>query len=288
MVLPQADIRLLELIETPGDDWNEIAFYKALTMQLRIAADRQVWIRDQDMQVEISGDMDVVKDAQGFRVYGILNSRRGFYTFQGRRLRITHGEIHFDGREEFDPNLDIRTETEQRLTGEARPVRIFVNVGGTLTYPEVAMSSDPVYSEADILSILVTGRSSQQVGELLGFGGGSGTGGGGGIEDQALSLMLGMATRQLTQRLGEGLNLDLVEVDLSGANISRIRVGKYFGSRLFLSYAQDISSTGREVGVEFEMVRNFTLEARQVEEVLGEAQNTRTRSSVGVFWRRDW
>ena len=62
--------------------------------------------------------------------------------------------------EEFDPNLDIRTETEQRLTGEASPVRIFVNVGGTLTYPEVTMSSDPVYSEADILSILVTGRSS--------------------------------------------------------------------------------------------------------------------------------
>ena len=157
-------------------------------------------------------------------------------------------------------------------------------VGGTLLYPRITLESDttPPLSEADMLSYLVLGRPSENV-----IGGAQETGDGKpGLEGQAAGLVLGVAANQLKRQIGRQLNLDLVEIDMGGGSGStRVRVGKYIGTKLFVSYAQDVSSArAQEVTVEYELLPQVTLEAQQ----RSGSDTQRDRKSLGVFWKLEW
>ncbi|MDP6037868.1 MAG: translocation/assembly module TamB domain-containing protein, partial [Candidatus Latescibacteria bacterium] len=275
LLMKQADIRLADLLASPEDIWESSGFLKALDMRVEVAADRQVWVRDPTFNAEITGDVDVIKDKEGLRMYGAMQSRRGNYILQNRRLRIEQGDIQFQGRTEVNPDLNIRAQTQVRAVAgnEREPVTVRVTVGGTLSHPQVEMTSDPLFSELDIVALLVTGRASG----AFDFSGGD-----------AMTVMLGFAANRLGQRIGQELNLDLVEVDIGQANISRIRVGKYLGPRLFVSYAQDISTTARDVAMEFEVLPGLTVEGLHAEEVDEETNNSRRRQSLGLFWKKEW
>ena len=272
----QAEIRLTELFEGPSTEMPP--FLRDPEIHLQVSADRQVWLRDPTFEVEIGGDLDVIKNREDSRIYGTMSSRRGNYIWQNHHLRITRGEIQFQGRPDWNPDLDIRAETRVRAViteGEPpEPVDIIVTVGGTLTYPQISFDSDSSLGgdAGNIASLLLTGRPADQ----FQFSGG-----------HTLDLVLGVAANRLGRHIGQKLRLDLVEIDIGEGNISRIRLGKYIGNRLFMSYAKDISSTAYEAAMEFEILPEVILEASQIEEV-NEGNNRRRRGSVGLFWKKEW
>ena len=269
----QAEIRLTELFEGPSTEMPP--FLRDPEIHLQVSADRQVWLRDPTFEVEIGGDLDVIKNRKDSRIYGTMSSRRGNYIWQNRRLRITQGEIQFQGRPDWNPDLDIRAETRVRAViteGEPpEPVDIIVTVGGTLTYPQISFDSDSSLGgdAGNIASLLLTGRPADQ----FQFSGG-----------HTLGLVAGVVANRLGRHIGQKLHLDLVEIDIGEGNISRIRLGKYIGNRLFMSYAKDISSTAYEAAMEFEILPEVTLEASQIEE----EDTRRRRGSVGLFWKKEW
>ena len=271
LAMKQAEIRLAELLEAPSMEMP--AFLRGSEIHLQVSAERQVWVRDPTFEVEIEGDVDVIKDREDLRIYGTMSSRRGNYIWQNRRLRITRGEIRFQGRPDGNPDLDIRAETRVRTVTE--PVDIIVIVGGTLTYPQISFDSDPQIGEdvGDIASLLLTGRPADQ----FDFS-----------REYTMDLVAGVVANRLGQHIGQKLNLDLVEIDVGEGHISRIRLGKYIGDRLFMSYAKDISSTDYEAAMEFEVLSGLTLEASQIEEVNEDTKNRRRRGSVGLFWKKEW
>ena len=262
----QAEIRLTELFEEPSEETPQ--FLRDPEIHLQVSADRQVWLRDPVFEVEIGGDLDIIKNRRDSRIYGTLSSRRGNYIWQNYRLRITQGEVQFQGRPEWNPDLDIRAETRVRTGSE--PVDIIVIVGGTLTYPQISFDGEDV---GDIASLLLTGRPADE----FKFS-----------REHTLDLFAGVVANRLGRHIGQQLNLDLVEVDVGKGNISRIRLGKYIGDRLFMSYAKDISSTAYEAAMEFEVLSGLTLEASQIEEVDEDTKNRRRRGSVGLFWKKEW
>ena len=267
----QAEIRLTELFEGPGTEMPP--FLRDPEIHLQVSADRQVWLRDPTFEVEIGGDLDVIKNREDSRIYGTMSSRRGNYIWQNHHLRITRGEIQFQGRPDWNPDLDIRAETRVRaITTEGTElVDIIVTVGGTLTYPQISFDSDSSLGgdAGNIASLLLTGRPADQ----FEFSGG-----------HTLDLVLGVAANRLGRHIGQKLRLDLVEIDIGEGNISRIRLGKYIGNRLFMSYAKDISSTAYEAAMEFEIWPEVILEASQIEE----EDTRRRRGSVGLFWKKEW
>ncbi|MCY3683567.1 MAG: translocation/assembly module TamB [Gemmatimonadetes bacterium] len=274
----QAEIRLTELFEEPSPEMP--TFLRDPEINLQVSADRQVWLRDPAFEVEIEGDLDVIKNREDSRIYGMISSRRGNYIWQNNRLRITRGEIQFQGRPDWNPDLDIRAETSVRavsIEGERpKPVDIIVTVGGTLTYPQISFDSSDPSLEGDmgnIASLLLTGRPADQ----FQFSGG-----------HTLDLFAGFVANRLGQHIGQKLHLDLVEIDVGEGNISRIRLGKYIGDRLFMSYAKDISSTAYEAAMEFEIFPEVIVEASQIEEVNVDTNNRRRRGSVGLFWEKEW
>ncbi len=282
--LTRAVLRLSDFIETPTHDfWVTSRFIQNLGCNIRVSASRNVWIRDRDLNIEISGDVDLVKDREGVRIYGALDSRQGRYEFQNTSFNIDRGELQFQGNADINPDLYILG-THRVILVSNEPAVISVIVGGTLLNPQITLESDttPPLSEADLLSYLIVGRPAE---EMSGFLRGEG-GGGRSLEGQAAGLVLGVAANQLKRTIGRRLNLDVVEIDLGRENsATRVRVGKYFGSRFFISYAQDISSArGQEVIVEYELLPQVTLEAQQR---VGNEQE-RDRKSLGLFWKMEW
>ena len=282
--LTRAVVQLYSFVESPSDSfWTTSEFWKNLDGRVRVSTPRNVWIRDRDINVELEGDIDLVKDRQGLRIYGSLNSRQGRYEFLNTTFRIERAEIQFLGNVDINPDLYVLGTHPLRLisrqAGEpGEEAVISVIVGGSLLKPQVTLESDPFLSEADILSYLTIGRPA---GGAIG-----GEGGGFGLEGQAAGLVMGVAASQLKRTIGAQLNLDVVEVDMGeGASLTRVRVGKYIGSRLFITYSQELSSAGgQEVTVEYELLPHVTLEAQQR---VGSEQQ-RDRQSLGIFWKKDW
>ncbi|MBT5829518.1 MAG: translocation/assembly module TamB, partial [Candidatus Latescibacteria bacterium] len=280
LIVQHADIRLGELMATPSTGWEQWPFVQALQMAMRVRAGQQVWVRDPTFNIETTGDLDLVKDAEGFKAFGSMQSKRGNYVFQNRRLDIAHADILFQGRPDIDPDLDIEAQTRvmARLQGDddgsPDPVIVIVSVGGTLFKPEITLSSNPVVGDGqfdDVLSVLLIGATREKM-----------------VVGNASDFVLGTLANRFGQRVGEGLRLDLVEVDVSESNISRVRVGKYLTPRLFVSYAQDMISTGKEVAVEFKLMPSLTIEAKQIDVGQEETLIKQTRESVGVVWEKEW
>lgn len=284
VALSRAVLRLSDFIEYPTDvGWMSSPLFENLVSDVRVSASRNVWIRDRELNVEISGDVDLVKDKEGIRLYGSLDSRQGRYEFQNTSFAIDRGEINFRGSADINPDLYIIATRRIRLVSNENAV-ISVVVGGTLLEPSISLESDttPAMDESDILSYLLIGRPADDVSGLMSGEGGSGSR----LEGQAAVLVLGVAANQLKRSIGRRLNLDVVEIDLGlGTSATRVRAGKYFGSRFFVSYAQEVSEArGREVVVEYELLPNVTLEAQQREG----NERERDRSSLGIFWKKEW
>ena len=282
VALARADLRLSEFISYPTDlAWIRSGFFENLGCEIRVSASRNVWVRDRDLDLEISGDVDLVRDREGFRIYGSLDSRRGQYEFQNATFAIDRGELHFQGKPEINPDVYILATRRVRLASNENAV-ISVVVGGTLLNPKLTLESDttPPLPEADILSYLLIGRPADDVSGLMRDEGVDGRR----LDDQAAALVLGLAANRLKRTIGRRLNLDVVEIDFGmGDSATRVRAGKYFGSRFFVSYAQDVSEArGKEVVVEYELLPQVTLEAQQ--RVDGE----RDRTSLGIFWKKEW
>jgi autotransporter translocation and assembly factor TamB len=180
------------------------------------------------LNVTLGGDVTVHKAPYDQpRIYGTVNTIRGNYDFQGRRFEILRdGTVKFEGTDDIDPSLDLKT---QRII---QAVTAQVNVRGTLKKPEIALSSVPPLEEADILSLIVFNQPINQLGE------GQQTS----LAARAQGLALGAAAGQLTQSIGSALNLDTLELNMTPENggSPELTVGEQIGQNLFVKIQQGI------------------------------------------------
>jgi autotransporter translocation and assembly factor TamB len=180
------------------------------------------------LNVTLGGDLTVHKAPYDQpRLYGMVNTVRGTYDFQSRRFEILRdGSVRFEGLDELDPTLDLKT---QRII---QAVTAMVNVRGTLSKPEIALSSTPPLEEADILSLIVFNQPINQLGE------GEQTS----LAARAQSMALGAAAGQLTQSIGNALNLETFELNVAPETGGgpELTVGQQIGQDLYVKVQQGI------------------------------------------------
>lgn len=308
IALQKAEVRLLSMLQAPPDPesiWRTVPFFENLQTDLSVTSERQLWVRDEAVNIELSGDLDILRDQNdlvasrsdelGFRFFGTMNSLRGTYRFQNRNFRIYReedaGGLRFDGERSAAPAVDIKAwarfpiltpgDTGEPTRGE---VIITAKVTGSFAQPEVQLfeshpdNLDPAEAadeaiQARLLSYILFGRDPELLiaaeQNLLG--------------EQSTGMLMGMATRELQSRIAQSLNLDLVQVEMrSASEIDRVTVGKYIGDRLFVTYEDQIGQ-GREFGVEYELFPRFSLESRFEETPDGQVQ-----PSLRFTWGKDW
>jgi autotransporter translocation and assembly factor TamB len=180
------------------------------------------------LNITLGGDLTLQKVPYDQpRLYGVVNTVRGNYDFQGRRFEILRdGTVRFEGTDALDPALDIKT---QRVI---QAVTANVNVRGTLTHPEIALSSVPPLEDADILSLIVFNQPINQLGEGAQIS----------LAQRAQGMALGAVAGQLTQSIGSALNLDTFELNLApeAGGPAQLTVGEQVGQNLFLKVQQGL------------------------------------------------
>ncbi|MEO0073235.1 MAG: translocation/assembly module TamB domain-containing protein [candidate division WOR-3 bacterium] len=245
----------------------------SLVYDLRIVADRGVWLRNREADIELGMDLQLRRTVQEQIYAGRLWSRQGNLYYLDHTLRITQGEIVFDNISRFDPDIHIVAELPVRRSRyqqmNSYPERIILALSGTLEQPSFRLESyPPVWDETQIASYLSLSVPTDELGAMG--------------QKEAVTRMLSERLlnyfqTQVTKRLRDFVALDYLELEsgLVTGGGARVTVGKYVGRNLYLSYTQSIAS---------EMQPAFSLEyyIDQRNELLAERS---ADGSYSVLWR---
>jgi hypothetical protein len=219
-------------------------FMQKLQVRVDLAVEQDAWLRSSEMNVEIAGDLRVSYDAENLDIVlnGVLDARRGDYTplGLGRRFQVREGLIEFFGLPGINPTLNITAATRVRRQGGDQ-FEINAQLTGTLTQPRITLSSDePGVGEADLVSYLLFGRPSYElgVGQQAALGS---------AQSYGVSFVGGYVTGRLGSVLAQQWGLDYfaitdvgnpLEVGAVGSfKQSQIEFGKYLSQDLFLVLA---------------------------------------------------
>jgi translocation and assembly module TamB len=196
----------------------------ALDLEIELSIPGGLWLRGQGLNVELSGDLMLRQRAGRPAVSGDLKAAGGTFRFLGRTFTVERGLVSFSGQERIDPELDLR------LLCKLEEMRFWVEFGGTLQKPQLALTSDPEMPEGDIMSVLLFGRplnelNSDQV-QL--------------VRQRATDLVTLYGTAQLEAQLAQQLGMDIVAIRRSQgqADRSSLVIGKYISRRALLKYEQ--------------------------------------------------
>ncbi|MEO5510979.1 MAG: translocation/assembly module TamB domain-containing protein [Longimicrobiales bacterium] len=291
---------------------------KNMQMDVLVTIERDTWVRNSTMNVEIYTPDDVdplhvrVDNAKrAITLEGTINADRGEYTVAGRQFKLSTGSVTFLGAADVDPLLQLSAQYEvPRRNREA--LAILINIGGYMRAPRLTLSSNaqPPLPQSDLISYLAFGRASSSL--LATEGSGIGGGGLGFIAQQQLAgLGLGALTDALVRGFedeGNKVGLDVFrihpgvlpdELNFSGyfQNVFRstqIEAGEYLTPKLFAAVEGRASGTLPGLRLEYETQNGFSWRAtwepryRPSQPSLTEVQATQKRvfGSFFFFTRR--
>ncbi len=217
-----------------------------LTLDMDITLERDNWIRQESspqIDIQFSGDIQAIKNpGSEFNLFGnigIIPERSRIVQF-GRKFQITDGTLDFNGLIlETSLNLNAEFVVFKPSTREQVAV-ITLGVRGRLNalneQNAITLGSEPQMETADIVSYIATGRPASQSLAL-----GSDGGGGGGLANQGLGIAAGQLAGLIQGAAGNGLGLDVIEIEQDGTRGTRLTAGKYLNRRFFASYSQPIT-----------------------------------------------
>ncbi|HSK20972.1 MAG TPA: translocation/assembly module TamB domain-containing protein [Longimicrobiales bacterium] len=280
-------------------------------LQVDVGADS--WLRSRDMDVEVSGRLNVAfrldpRD-EDLRLTGSLAVNRGTYSLyypplQSRRFQVRQGSIDFPGTPGIDPNLSITAAYKARARGE--PLDVLAIVSGTLQSPRVHLSSEvqPPISESDLASYLFFGvptwevaGSSQQNRAMAGLGG-------------ALTpSVLGYASSGLQALVQNAGLLDYVGLTTTESGMAtepdagfsdflaetQLEIGRYLTSDVYFGMSKRLGTSNLDAGarLEWRFLPEYSFEMFAEDRLarapaFGLRQETGLRKVYGFLLFREW
>jgi len=225
------------------------------TGKLNITIPKNTWIKNNDMHIELSGDVQLIKNAEYFELFGTVDVVRGQYELLGKTFIIDEGTIAFQGGEEIMPRINI-TATYDFRNSERVSQELNITVSGTANKPEIEFTLDgSKINEGDALSYILFGKSMDE----LSLDQQENVSGSENLAGAAVSALL---SSQVSNFLGENIDIDYIDIksdaDFDNATVV---VGKYITNDLFVSYEQRFGEPDEthmakyEVKLEYELFR---------------------------------
>jgi translocation and assembly module TamB len=153
------------------------------------------------------------------RATGELSVADGKYLAYARKLDIQRGRLIFSGGPIDDPGIDLRA------IKEFPDVTAGINVRGTLQQPRMSFFSDPPLPQSQIVSLILSGGSTQSA-------------------QTASNAALGQGAALLAAQLGSRVGLPDVSLETDPiANETSLVLGRYLTPRLYVSYGVSITET---------------------------------------------
>ena len=237
---------------------------------IQVDIPRNVWLQGPSTAIELSGNIRVTKDLRApFILSGSIETVRGYASYYGKRFTVESGHVTFTGTPEVNPMLDVT------VVQKVSDYLVSIHVTGRARQPMIAFSSAPELPQADIISLIVLGKTTDRLtkSEHNSLG------------DTAQQLAGGVIAGQLEKTLGKALGIDTIEISPGGhLGSGTIKVGRYVTQDLFLSVGhegvQDSgTSGGTSVGLEYSLNRRLKVRG---------SSSDQGETAVDFLWRLDY
>jgi outer membrane protein assembly complex protein YaeT len=183
----------------------------------------------------------------------VTNRYTGELKFAEHTYEIEKAEINFLGTEEFDPHLDIVAHTNLKYKYDELEVKL--TLYGPLSNINYSLSSFPPCSQEELASLLITGRSFEDIksdtANIIG--------------NQMLLYFSSPIASPVTQRLEKLLKIE--EVKIEPINIAseedpgaRFTFSKQVSDEVELTYSIDVSNSQNQTWIlDYNLNRNFAI-----------------------------
>lgn len=264
---------------------TDMPIYRNLRAAITLNFPRNAWIRSNELNIEINGELSSSKEGEDIVLFGSLSTLRGYYQLLGKRFQIKEGKLVFKGKPEPDPDVSIEAVHEFRDdSGQSSETHEFkVLVSGTLSLPKFEFVLDGQQAkQEDVLSVLLFGQKYEHVTTGLA----SEESDNPGLDSRAAGILTRQLMGQLTKKLGEELSLDVIQFERGKDwRDSKVRVGKYLTPKVFVSVSQDFSTEGsRKVELEYEI----PIKLRFLNLFLQASTEGKENSAMDVIWKIEW
>src|SRR5262249_47541922 len=129
---------------------------QSVALNLAMETTNPFIVRNNIAQIEAEGGLSVRGDMANPAPFGRFDILPGGKVFlQGREFAVDDGSLTFQGT--TDPHVSVRATTV--IKDPARDVEVTVVGSGTMPNVSLDLSSDPPLSQAEIASLIATGRS---------------------------------------------------------------------------------------------------------------------------------
>jgi len=220
-------------VQRLGPEFQSLFFDSLQVRNLQLTMGEDVWLRSNEANIQLTGSMTVNKVNDNYFLSGTLGAPRGTYRLiigpVTREFVVRDGTVRYFGTPDLDAELDIQaTHVVHPLPGPGQysEIPIRAHITGTLRLPKLTLESDYNYTQTELLSYLVSGKPSFELG----------TDQGAFVRGTAASLLAGELERTVVSDLG--VPLDYLEIrpgdvtnPFSGAQVA---AGWAIGARTFV------------------------------------------------------
>jgi translocation and assembly module TamB len=221
------------------------------TANFRLQAPRTARIQNRAADLLLDGDVDLVRDASGMRIYGIVEIPQGRVPIFNNDFDIVRGTLDYSRARGLDPSVEIEAETRvqdfrYREGTNTELERVTVYLTGTFSDMHTRFESESGYDEETIVRVLAGFSEDPSQNALA---------------DTGFKAGLNFIERSIAQEIGgiDTLDIETESASLSEAERTRVAVGKYLSPDLYLRYSQGLSISERELFLEYQMTRQLRL-----------------------------
>ncbi len=203
----------------------DLQFLRNLSLDISVGHRNPFMVDNNLALLAIRPQLTVGGSAENPVITGRAEIPEGTVAYRNTEFEVTKGVVDFIDPYRIEPEVDIRAQSE------VREWTITLAITGNPENLDFRLSSNPAEEDADILSLLATGKTTREM---------AGSSGGGTGPERMLANLVG---GRLEKQVKEGTGLDIVEVEYSNTGREseaeqevRVTVGKELSRRLTVKY----------------------------------------------------
>jgi autotransporter translocation and assembly factor TamB len=219
-----------------------------LVLDLMFRAEDKLHLKIQMLDVDGKGWIKLAGPANEPQISYEFQSVGGVVLFRGYKFQITKADAKPIESSGFNPLMDFYAQKRIRTTD------VYLRFYGTMQDYEITLTSDPPMEQSDIMALLATGRTTEELRTAAGTG----------SERVAYGLAAGYIGEEILNTVGspivKAVGIDRVGVDYEASNEPRLKIEKDLGKRISVSYSMEVTKyPDPQAKVELGLGKNLSL-----------------------------
>jgi translocation and assembly module TamB len=203
-----------------------VPFLKNMNLDISLKRRNPFLVDNNLAHLEISPDLRLSGTLTNPIITGRAGTDSGTVIYRNKRFVVKKGVIDFSNPYKTEPMLDIESEVQ------IRKWMVYLAISGPPDGLSFRLTSDPPEEDGDILSLLLVGRTTQELIEAEG-----------GTNQSPAQMLAGLISTTFGEDIKKTTGLDILEVetqeqeDEQVSDTTRVTIGKELSRRMTVKYA---------------------------------------------------